>query len=330
MTPPTRIARLLVAALDDDRDLERRPPEEVTADLEALGLDPAGTVALAKTLAQRPGSPATRLLEWLAEEDDPAEVEALERAPINEVRARVPREATAALAAPVRRQVGATTSVVPFRRRRLRVIGIGGSLAGLAAGLALVVLAQGSAIAPFVHSVFDGAEGQPRAVEEQRPVRLAEPEAAAEAPAPAMTPLKELRSERSQLTGRATGTARALSDEAAERTEIRSRQDQEVAPVAPDGTAFLLIDPVVAPGRWRTLALPEGGLDERLPAARRVADGRRIVALAAYGLEASRRQVVIVLRAAKDDAAAVADRPRQSLPEVLGPVPDAFEILPLD
>lgn len=301
MTRRPKIARLLAAALEDDQDIATRPFEEIAADLAVLEVDPERSITLAHALARRSGSPAARLLGSLAEADEGAEIDALARAPIDEVRSVVPFGTSRALVAAVRRRARATNHVVGFPRRRLRMIGIGGSLVGLAAGLALVVLTQRD------HALM--TQQAVRALEEQPRPSLAWPNSAA--------------------PGAAVARRDSATDMVAEEAEARAGRDRQAATPAAEQTAFLLVDPVLAPGRWRRLSLPEGELDDRLPAARRVAGGRRIVALAADGPAESRREVVIVVRGAGGEGAA-ADRPSDAIPDALEPVPEAFEVLKLD
>lgn len=140
-THPTPAERLL-ALLADDRALETLPADDVRAELDAVGADPARCVAFAKALAGGTGSPGGQLLGAIdMAEDEADEIARLESADIEEVRAQVPGGTAAAIAAETRRLAGADSNIVAVRRsRRSQVLRWGGPAAGIAASVLLVVV----------------------------------------------------------------------------------------------------------------------------------------------------------------------------------------------
>lgn len=133
VTPATR----LLAMLADEPSLETRAPDEVRADLAALGVDPTRATALARRLAGSAGTPAARLLEVIAAaEASDDEVRRLEAADIDDVRRQVPVGHAASIAADARRKAGLRHNVVGLRvARRGAIRRWGGPLAGIAASL---------------------------------------------------------------------------------------------------------------------------------------------------------------------------------------------------
>jgi hypothetical protein len=140
-THPTPAERLL-AMLADERAFETLPGEDVRAELDAVGVDPARCIAFAHALADGTGSPGGQLLGAIdAAEDEADEITRLESADIDEVRAQIPGSAAAAIAAEARRQAGADSNIVAIkRRRRSRVLRWGGPAAGIAASVLLIVV----------------------------------------------------------------------------------------------------------------------------------------------------------------------------------------------
>lgn len=130
----------MMVALDDADAIEIRPIEAVNADLERLGVDPGGCIALARSLSQSTKTPAGRLLDRLEKADEiAAEINALEKAGIDEVRTAVPEGTAAAIAADARRQAGQSSNITSFKRRRFPVLGAGSSLMAIAACLVLFI-----------------------------------------------------------------------------------------------------------------------------------------------------------------------------------------------
>lgn len=142
---PTPAERLL-AMLDTDDSVESMPKRQVRKDLEALGIDPARSVAFAKALARSPGAPAERLMgALLAAEDEEEEIARIETTDIEEVRARVDRGTAAAVTASARRRAGGNDNVVGLKgSRRRRLVVWGGPLAGIAASLLVAVFFLGN------------------------------------------------------------------------------------------------------------------------------------------------------------------------------------------
>lgn len=135
-------AEKLLAMLEDEQAFESLPAEEIHADLDAVGVDPARCVAFAHALAGRSGSPGGRLLGAIdLAEDAEDEIAQLERADIEDVRAQIPGGTAAAIAAEARRQAGGDSPVVAMKpRRRGQALRWGGPLAGIAAGVLLLVV----------------------------------------------------------------------------------------------------------------------------------------------------------------------------------------------
>ena len=89
MTARHEAARLL-ALLQDQSEIERRPLEEIEEDLRLLGLDPAAATARTKRLTAGAGSAAGILMAKIAEaEEAENEIEEIGSASIEEVRARL-------------------------------------------------------------------------------------------------------------------------------------------------------------------------------------------------------------------------------------------------
>ena len=89
MTARHEAARLL-ALLQDQSEIERRPLEEIEEDLRLLGIDPAAATARTKRLTAGAGSAAGILMAKIAEaEEAENEIEEIGSASIEEVRARL-------------------------------------------------------------------------------------------------------------------------------------------------------------------------------------------------------------------------------------------------
>jgi len=147
MTMHPNPAERLFAMLDTDDAVEAMPKRQVRRDLEALGIDPARSVAFAKALARSPRAPAERLMgALLAAEDEDEEIARIETTDIDEVRARVDRGTAAAVTASARRRAGGNDNVVGLKgSRRRRLVVWGGPLAGIAASLLVAVFFLGNA-----------------------------------------------------------------------------------------------------------------------------------------------------------------------------------------
>lgn len=145
---PTPAERLL-SMLEEDGAVEALPANEVRAELTAFGVDPARSIAFAKSLARDGGSPGGRLMgALLAAEEEDEEIARIESADIGEVRARVHHGAAAAIAAEAHRKAGIDDNVVALgdkrRKRRRSLVVWGGPLAGIAASV-LIVFFMGNA-----------------------------------------------------------------------------------------------------------------------------------------------------------------------------------------
>ena len=140
MSAATTPARRLLAILEEEGALETRPLEEVLADLEAHGVDPAGPTRLARRLAEHGAGPAAALLGAVLEDEAAeAEIAALESADLESVRDQLEVGTVATVAAEAQRRAGAQSNVVGLRRRRNRAWAWAGSLVGMAACALIVV-----------------------------------------------------------------------------------------------------------------------------------------------------------------------------------------------
>ena len=140
---PTPAERLL-SMLEEEGAVEALPAVEVREELAALGIDPARSIAFAKSLARGGDSPGKRLMDaLLAGKEEEDEIGRIESADIEEVRSQIPHAAAAAIAAEARRKAGIDGNVVGLdarRGKRRRLIVWGGPLAGIAASVLLVVV----------------------------------------------------------------------------------------------------------------------------------------------------------------------------------------------
>ena len=145
---PTPAERLL-SMLEEEEAVEALPVAEVHEELAVLGIDPARSIAFAKSLARDGGSPGGRLMgALLAGEEEDEEIARIESADIEDVRAHIPHAAAAAIAAEARRKAGIDDNLVGLdakRRKRRRLIVWGGPLAGIAASFLIVVVFMGNA-----------------------------------------------------------------------------------------------------------------------------------------------------------------------------------------
>lgn len=135
-------ARRLLALLAEESSLETRPRDGIDADLAALGIDSAGTIRLARRVAEQNPGPATALLGAMIEDESAeAEIAALESADIEDVRSRLQAGTVASVTAEAQRRAGKQSNVVGISRpRRGAVWAWTGSLVGMAA-CALIVVA---------------------------------------------------------------------------------------------------------------------------------------------------------------------------------------------
>lgn len=145
---PTPAERLL-SMLEEAGAVESLPVAEVREELAVLGIDPARSIAFARSLARDGGSPGGRLMgALLAGEEEDEEIARIESADIEDVRAHIPHAAAAAIAAEARRKAGIDDNLVGLdakRRKRRRLIVWGGPLAGIAASFLIVVVFMGNA-----------------------------------------------------------------------------------------------------------------------------------------------------------------------------------------
>lgn len=148
MMHPTPAERLL-SMLEEAGAVESLPVAEVREELAVLGIDPARSIAFAKSLARDGGSPGGRLMgALLAGEEEDEEIARIESADIEDVRAHIPHAAAAAIAAEARRKAGIDDNLVGLdakRRKRRRLIVWGGPLAGIAASFLIVAVFMGNA-----------------------------------------------------------------------------------------------------------------------------------------------------------------------------------------
>jgi len=177
---PTPAERLL-AMLEDEQAFESLPAGEIRADLDAVGIDPARSIALARALAGGSGSPGGRLLGAIdLAEDAEDEIARLESADIEGVRAQISGGTAAAIAAEARRQAGGDSPVVAMRpRRRGRVLRWGGPLAGIAAGILLLFVVGAPYLGRELENAFQDTSSYLSQAEGGAPAELAKDEAAA-------------------------------------------------------------------------------------------------------------------------------------------------------
>lgn len=142
-------AERLLSMLEEAGAVEALPVAEVREELAVLGIDPARSIAFAKSLARDGDSPGGRLMgALLAGEEEDEEIARIESADIEDVRAHIPHAAAAAIAAEARRKAGIDDNLVGLdakRRKRRRLIVWGGPLAGIAASFLIVVVFMGNA-----------------------------------------------------------------------------------------------------------------------------------------------------------------------------------------
>jgi hypothetical protein len=142
-------AERLLSMLEEAGAVESLPVADVREELAVLGIDPARSIAFAKSLARDGDSPGGRLMgALLAGEEEDEEIARIESADIEDVRAHIPHAAAAAIAAEARRKAGIDDNLVGLdakRRKRRRLIIWGGPLAGIAASFLIVVVFMGNA-----------------------------------------------------------------------------------------------------------------------------------------------------------------------------------------
>jgi len=149
----TEIRALLLAGLDTQASIEHQPIDEVRLALDQLGIDPKGAIRFAKRLAEATSTdpadqanladhvdPAVDLLRKIEQADAlDAEIADFENMPLDDVLAALPEDQRRPPnfgndAEPGREQV-----VAKPKRRLVRVLGWGGSIAGIAASVLLFV-----------------------------------------------------------------------------------------------------------------------------------------------------------------------------------------------
>ena len=133
----------LAAALDEADAIENRPIEEVRAALADQGIDPTASIKLARKLAHGSAAddPSARLLQQIERSETvDAEIAALEEAGIEDVKAALPPGTGRSHRSHHASSEQAEAKVVPIQpRRRLSILGWGGSLIGIAASVLLFV-----------------------------------------------------------------------------------------------------------------------------------------------------------------------------------------------
>jgi len=241
---PTPGERLL-SMLEDEDALEALPAGEVQDGLAALGVEPARSVAFARSLARDGGSPGRRLIGALmAGESEDEEIARIESADIEEVRANVDLGTAAAIAAKARLRTGVDDRIVGLearRRKRRRLMVWGGPLTGIAASFLVVVIGLQMLGGRFQRLFEDEMAYQPTI---SREADHAPKNIQAETPEAGDAPAKEKSSADSDMP-RSAEEALALNkplspppvdgarkDDAAE-PEARLRKQEEFVAVAP-------------------------------------------------------------------------------------------------
>jgi hypothetical protein len=179
------VARRLLALLSDEPDIESAPLAEVRADLAALGLDPARSIALGRSLAAKAASPQAILLRRIAiSEEGDDDIHRLERAAIGDIHQRLPFGTTGAAVATAQRAAGRDSNLVGLRRRRARrlLYGLSAAAATLAASVILVVglYPEGPSFVPSEPAGSSGTAIETARLEVQAE-QLAQPRADSEA-----------------------------------------------------------------------------------------------------------------------------------------------------
>ena len=146
------VAARLLTLLEDEREIETRPIEEIEAELRLWGFDATPSIEPARSLAAAKQSPAGALLARIEDaEATEREIHALGSARLNDVRARLQRESRpTSAAAPKHDRKGASNVV----RRWLRTPGPGSAMAhdlppehGLSEGVQHPVARESGAVA---------------------------------------------------------------------------------------------------------------------------------------------------------------------------------------
>jgi hypothetical protein len=234
---PTPAERLL-AMLEEDGIVESLPASEVYEGLAALGVDPARSIAFAKSLARGGATPGGKLMgALLAGEAQDEEIARIEAADIEEVRAAVDQGTAAAIAAEARRKAGADDKVVGLgarRRKRGRLIVWGGPLAGIAASLLVVVIGLQMLDSEF-KTAFDS--GRPSTSREAdyapRDIQAGKPDEEAGLAKEKSATEETFALGEQQASGPAVGDRKDAPAE----PEARLRKQEELAAAAPVGEA---------------------------------------------------------------------------------------------
>ncbi len=305
-------ARDLLARLTDEAELESAPLDEVRADLNSLGIDPARSIRFSRQLVAQAASPAAGLLsKSLAGEDQDRERAELEHADIDIVRAELSAASPLAPAQAQRLAEKFVPSATQRRRSRQLWYGVGGAIMAAAASVLVIVNASSPDLllrqeefapvnAPETQSM---AEQEPAAPASTMPVTTARSAPAESAPISKAEIAKsasgsESRTEVGALAadedGAATrfrngGSGEALSIAGATQAESSAGQPMvsgaDAIPASKSEIAdltviaVLILQPELAPEPLRQANLGKGSLASRLEEAANPQPGGTLVAL---------------------------------------------------
>jgi len=349
----------------DEQALETEPIAEVRADLAALGLDPARSVALARRLATGAASPAAALLEKIAQaEDDDDEIDRLEQADLAAIRQRLGAEGAASAVAHAQRAARPEAKVVPLRRRRRLIYGMSGLAAALAASLVLIVglstqrpsvqvwpaggstsIVASQPVASETDSLqarMQPAGNGPAAPAEQRASLSASPqlspdaESAARAKSEADEKAKDLATQpASTLTlgdapQQSAGSVTGQSNEENLRGGALANRIAEPFGLDRPVTALLIVDPRFVPASLRQERYPTGDLLTRLVDARRLAGDRTIAALVTLRLDDGTADAVVVAAAPTESLALRRDLDKAAAPPASPAAGNGYDVILLD
>ena len=320
----TRTRARLASALDEAADIEVRAIDEVRAALMEQGIDPTASIRLAQklSLGGNAGDPAARLLQQIERSEAlDAEIAALEEADIDDVRAALPQRHPGGASEAEATSIEASGKF----RRRLPMLGWGGSLVGIAASVLLFI-----AVRP---DQLDQVEAPLPAIEAETPVAAdaesidALSEDALSAGTRAPTANRHPSPPRLEITVDQNESASALAPEASLAPVIakaeppvnpprpappsasagsvasvpgRGGDVEALLPIISDLMAILLVDEAKASAALRALAkrLPEGQLAAKFGEAELRAYGAKVVALVAFARDGERVEAVLVEKTA--------------------------------
>lgn len=297
-----------IAALDDRASIGARPLDEIKADLTRLGIDPETSIRAAQKRAYEQSGPAERLLARLDDAETLAsEIDALEKADIGDISARVKRGLAASAVAKARQHAGLPSNVTALRTPGRRFRGWGGSVVGLAACLLLFVLTRPDQLYHDGESMLYGVDDSALFSEledaelDRAPDAPEEPAAVHEA-----RRVRKMANVQDSQEARPAETAQRLSRSSAA-PSIRAfapslERDTEPATASIVGQggpkAILIVDPEKAPSELKTYAraLPAGNLADRLDEARALLENRPLVALLTVLRDRKEVDVAVTLR----------------------------------